>query len=241
MAAGIILVPYLYLLLPLWVVAGLLIVGALTIFFLLWEPLLRVRALVWLAALALVAADLWAAGHFGTTSNGFFITNNLVLLALAVGLTNLWAQSGMRARDVTILGAVLALYDLTATWLLPLMNDVMGRLAGLPLSPTFGWAVDSISSFGAGRAGTWVGIGLGDLLMASLFPLVMRKAFGRLAGIAAILLTLSALAVTIMVPIATIFPVMIVYGPLMVVQYIFWPRKLGSERTTWQYLQAEPL
>src|SRR5439155_17604804 len=29
-------------------------------------------------------------------------------------------------------------------------------------------------------------------------------------------------------------------GPLMVAQYLFWARRLGTERTTWQYLQAEP-
>jgi hypothetical protein len=36
------------------------------------------------------------------------------------------------------------------------------------------------------------------------------------------------------------FPVMIVLGPLMVGQYIYW-RRLGPERTTRQYLLAEPI
>jgi hypothetical protein len=35
-------------------------------------------------------------------------------------------------------------------------------------------------------------------------------------------------------------PAMIVLGPLMVAQYLFWERRLGGERTTWQYQQAEP-
>ncbi len=38
-----------------------------------------------------------------------------------------------------------------------------------------------------------------------------------------------------------VFPVMIVLGPLMVAQYLFWRRRKGPERKTWQYLQAEPL
>jgi hypothetical protein len=232
--AGIILVPYLYLLLPLWLVAGLLVLGALSVLYFLWEPVLRARALVWLVTIALIGADLWAALQFGTTGNAFFIVNNIVLLAMVVGLSNLWAQSGMRSRDVVILGGFLIFYDLTATWLLPLMDDMMLRLAGLPFSPMVAWAVGT----GAGSA---VSIGLGDLLLASVFPLVMRKAFGRAAGRAAMLVALGAIAALMLVPIATTFPVMIVLGPLMVVQYAYWSRRHGRERTTRQYLQAEPL
>jgi hypothetical protein len=36
------------------------------------------------------------------------------------------------------------------------------------------------------------------------------------------------------------FPVMTVLGPLMVLQYLSWSRRRGPERTTRQYLQAEP-
>jgi hypothetical protein len=233
MICGIILVPYLYLVLPLWLVAGLLIVGTLSVVYLLWEPVLRVRRLVWPVSLALVGADIWASLQFGTMSNRFLIVNNIVLLAMVVGLTNLWAQSGMRARDVTVLGGFLMFYDLTATWLLPLMGDMMARLAGLPLSPMFAWAT--------GNSGLWVGIGLGDLLLASVFPLVLRKAFGRVAGLAAMLIALMAIAIIMLLPIAVISPVMVVLGPLMIVQYLYWSHRQGRERTTWQYLQAEPV
>ena len=37
------------------------------------------------------------------------------------------------------------------------------------------------------------------------------------------------------------FPVIVVLGPLMVLQYALWAHRRGQERTTWQYLQAEPL
>jgi hypothetical protein len=36
-------------------------------------------------------------------------------------------------------------------------------------------------------------------------------------------------------------PLMSGLGPLMVVQYGYWTRRRGPERTTWEYLQAEPL
>jgi len=231
MIGGIILVPYLYLLLPIWLVAALLVVGTLSVVYFLWEPVLRSWLLVWIVSLALVGADIWASVQFGTASTAFFVVNNLILLLMVVGLTNLWAQSGMKARDVAILGAFLALYDLTATWLFPLMTDMIARLARLPFSPMMAWVV--------GNGGLWVGIGLGDLLLASVFPLVMRKAFGRGAGITAMLVALGAIAVIMLLPIADVFPVMIVLGPLMVLQYAYWIRLRGRERSTQQYLQAE--
>lgn len=233
MIGGIILVPYLYLVLPIWLVAGLLAVSTLSVIYFIWEPVLRSRLLVWVVSLALVGADIWASVEFGTASNQFFVVNDLVLLPMVVGLTNLWAQSGMKARDAAILGAFLALYDLTATWLLPLMTDTITRLGALPFSPMVAWTVGDTDK------GLWVGIGLGDLLLASVFPLVMRKAFGRGAGGTAMLVALGAIAVIMILPISAVFPVMVVLGPLMVSQYVYWLWRFGNERTTWQYLRVQ--
>jgi hypothetical protein len=36
-------------------------------------------------------------------------------------------------------------------------------------------------------------------------------------------------------------PLMTGLGPLMVVQYGYWVRRRDQERTTWEYLQVEPL
>ncbi len=88
-------------------------------------------------------------------------------------------------------------------------------------------------------------IGLGELLLATVFPLVMRKAFGRSAGMAAIVINLGTIAAImaflVLARVEAALPVMTTLGPLMVVQYVYWMRKRGAERTTWQYLQAEPL
>ncbi len=147
----------------------------------------------------------------------------------------------MRARDVVILAGFLTFYDLTSTWLLPVTNDMMQRLGGLPLSPMFGWTVGGSGIGRGGGIAIWVGIGLGDLLLASIFPLVMHNAFGHVAGWAAMVVAMGAICAIILVHIPDIFPVMIVLGPLMIVQYIYWTRRRGSERATRQYLQAEPL
>jgi hypothetical protein len=194
------------------------------------EPVLRRRAPVWGATVILLAADLGLAHVSGTGSQRFLAVNDLLMVLMVVAITNLWAQSGMKARDVTILGGVLAIYDLVATSLLPLMGQTMGRLAGLPLNPLVAWRVE-----GGGTAL----IGLGDLLLAAVFPLVLRKAYGWRAGQGALALSLAALATLFALPLTTLFPVMVVLGPLMIAQYVFWARR-GPERTTHAYLRAEP-
>ena len=237
MMGGIILVPYLYLLLPVWLVAGLLALGILSVLYFMWEPILRARWAIWLTVLLLLVADIGAALWLGPATSLFFAVNNIVLVLAIVGITNLWAQSGMKARDVSLLAAVLAVYDLIVTWQLTQTADLFGRLFGLPLVPIIVWPL--------GTEGEWLGIGMGDMLLATVFPLVMRKAFGRAAGIASLVCNLSLIValLTIMVlsRLQVLFPVMILLGPLMIVQYAYWRRRIGRERTTRQYLQAEPM
>lgn len=225
----IILIPFFYLVLPLWVAAGLLLLAAMSIFYMTWEAVLPARWLVWLVVLGLVGLDLGASAWFGTTNNWFFLVNNCVLVLLIVGLTNLWAQSGMKARDAAILGGLLVIYDFIATTQLPLMTDLLHRLSGLPFAPTLAWSSGNIG----------LGIGLGDMLMATVFPLVLRKAFGRTAGITALVIMLGAMVILFALPFQVVFPAMVVFGPLMGLQYLYWKYQRGSERTTWQYLQSE--
>jgi hypothetical protein len=51
--------------------------------------------------------------------------NNTVLVLAVMGVTTLWAQSGMKARDVAMLAGALTFYDLVATSLLPLTSDLI--------------------------------------------------------------------------------------------------------------------
>jgi hypothetical protein len=237
MMGGIILVPYLYLLLPIWLVASLLALGILSVLYFMWEPILRLRWAIWLIVLLLVGVDIGAALWLGPATRLFFAVNDIVLVLAIIGITNLWAQSGMKARDVALLAGMLAIYDVIVTWQLTQTADLFGRLFGLPLVPIIVWPL--------GTEGQWLGIGMGDMLLAAVFPLVMRKAFGRAAGITSLAsnLTLIVLLLTVGVisRMQVLFPVMILLGPLIIVQYAYWRHKCGRERTTRQYLQAEPL
>jgi len=237
MMGMVILIPFLYLLLPIWIVASLLALASCSILYVAWEPVLRSVWAIWLVTILLAGADLLTALIPGIAPTWFFAINNAVIVISVVGVTNLWAQSGMKARDAATLGAALAVYDLIATSLLPLMNDLFTRLAGLPFVPELAWPLNA--------TGEWLIIGLGDLVLATVFPLVMRKAFGHTAGIFAMIISFGAIILVIVSLIFRLlvgtFPVMVVLGPLMVLQYIYWRRRQGQERTTRQYLQAEPV
>jgi hypothetical protein len=136
----IILVPLFYLILPLWLTAALLLLVATSILYFTWEPLLRARWAIWLATVTLLVVDSGAA-FLGTKQNAFFAVNNIVLLVMGMGITNLWAQSGMKARDAALLGVLLALYDFIATVKLPLMGELVARLSDLPSLPSLPGAV----------------------------------------------------------------------------------------------------
>jgi hypothetical protein len=234
MMGAIILLPFLYLHLPLWFLTGFFTLVMLSILHLTAQPVLRIRTAVWLTALVLVGADIGTKLEFGGTSAPFLAVNNSLLVLTVIGVTNLWAQSGMKARDTTLLAGALAVYDLIATSLLPLMTDLLNHLTHIPFTPLVAWGIGG---------GDGLGIGVGDLLLATVYPLVVRKAFGRSAGITAMALSLATIAAVLALIeldiVNVTLPVMTALGPLMVAHYGYWIRRRGQERTTWQYLQAE--
>lgn len=229
---GIVAIPYLYLVLPLAVVATVLAVAIVGILLFTAEPVLP-RPLRLGIALGTVAADVGLALALGTESNAFMAVNNVVLAIGVVGIANLWAQSGMRAGHVATMALALTVYDLIATSGLPLMADLLERLGDMPLVPFMGWRA----------GGDELVIGFGDLLLLGLFPLTVRKAFGRQAWAVTLAVTSLALALLLAAVefglLGRIVPAMVVLGPLMSALYVAWRRRHGDERTTWQYLRAE--
>lgn len=233
---AVILLPAVYLALPGWLTAALLGLGTLSVLYAVWEPVLRARWAIWLLSLALLVADAGAALVRGTTSAPYLLVNDVVLVVAVVGVANLWAQSGMRARDAALLTGALTLYDLIATGFSSMTLTLITRLAELPFSPLLAWDLD--------RPEAGLGLGIGDLLVATLVPLVMRKAFGRTAGrmaVASVLITIGGMLVLLDSRlIGDGIPALVALGPVLLAQYAYWARRRGSERSTWQYLQAEP-
>lgn len=204
--------PVLYLGLTRPLAAALLGAAILGVLYTLAEPVLRARWAVWLAALALTGADVAAArGGPGITQQA---VNDLVVLLTVAGMANLWAQGGMSPQALAALAAFLAVYDPVATTWLPVTEALMAHLGDGPFAPLLSW----------GDGAHQISIGLGDLLVAATYPLVMRRAFGVAAGRVAFALAVGALAVVLLVVAlgarGTVLPAMAALGPIIVLHYL---------------------
>jgi hypothetical protein len=222
----IVLVPLVYIMLPDWAALALLMLGIFGIFYHVFEPILHRQSVLWLVAMLLAGGNVVLGQVSGTLTLSYILVNNLTLVVVVLGIANLWAQSGMKARDAAMLAVLLGIYDVVFTSHLSVMGDLFDHLDDLPLAPLIAW----------GSMEDMQAIGVGDLLMATLFPLVMRKSYGQTAGILAQGLAIITIAlISILAPAETLFPVMIILGPIMAVQYVFWRWQRGVERTTRQY------
>ena len=217
-----------YVVLPLWLAVGVFALAVLSALYCTLEPLVRSRVLTWLVSLSVIAVDIGAARILGTQNNGFTLINDVVILLVIIGVSNLWVQSGLTARNAVLFSLLLAIFDLFATALSPLTFTLLARLQNTPLTPVLAWTSNGIS----------LGGGLGDFLLVTVFVLTMEKAFGRTAAILGMLLSLLVIAALLLND--QPWPGMIFLAPLMLGQYLFWHRRCGQERTTWQYVQEEP-
>ncbi len=225
MMTAVLVIPVVYLALPSSAVAT--VLGLMTVFAIQMTlaPLLPGRVAL-LVAFGAAALDLVL---FLSGSSAATAWNNVLLLILVIGVCTLYVQSGIKARDVAVFALLLAGYDLVATTMLPMMGDFLRKVIDLPFAPVFAW-------WGGPQP---VVIGLGDVLMFVLWTLVSFKAFGRDAGLLAAGVSL-ALAATLVLAMRTglltePFPLMVPAGPLMALQYLFWRRVRGPERTTAAY------
>lgn len=234
MLVGIVLMPYLYLLLPTWGVALVLGLGAWGILQMTVEPLVSNRWVGWLVTALLLLADGGSAWWFGVATAPHRLINNGLMLIIAVGISNLWTQSGIQARQVAILGAALTCYDFVFTTRLPLMADLFTQMTKLPFAPQLVWPL----------ADGGISMGMGDLLFATLAVTIMAKAFGQVAAYLTFGLTLSAIgasmAILWLIPTLGLFPVMVLLGPLFVLHYWWWSRG-QADRTLAVYRIANPV
>lgn len=227
----IVLIPYLHLFLPGWANTIFLSLITASLLYFLLEPVIRSRPGRWLLTLALVGLGVAAAYLLPAGSPAYTVINDALILMSVVAISNVWAQSGVRARDLVILALAIAVYDFIFTGRLPVTADLFAQLDNLPFAPLLAWGQ------GAGRAA----IGLGDTLMASAFVLALYKAWGQ--GAAALGFGAMALAFPLLfvlpllggVFITAAYPAMVVIAPLQLMVYLYGRRRYGPERTTAQF------
>ncbi|MGW6240436.1 hypothetical protein [Streptomyces sp. NPDC055094] len=127
----------------------------------------------WLAAAVSVAATAGCA--FADLPVAVTALTDVLLAIAVVGVANMWAQSGLRSVHAAWFAGLLCCYDLVATGLTSVMDRFAAQVMGLPFAPLLAVTQDRPP----------VALGLGDLLLLVLFPLVALKAFGRAAGLLA--------------------------------------------------------
>ena len=112
---------------------------------------------------------------------------------------------------------------------MPLTDQLLARLAELPLTPVIAWG-------GAGSHGT-LRLGLGDRLSSGAAQGVWTVAGGAALGSSVATLTL--LVVFSALGILRAIPVMTDLGPVFLIQWAAAVGCRGTERTTAEYLREE--
>lgn len=224
-------IPPLYLEIPTWSVAAIMVPIATGLAYMTVSVAFG-RLVGILAAGGLTVGEVTLTAWGYGQSTGFVALNDIAVGALVVGVCNIWAQSGIRARDVAVFGCLVAGYDLVATWLMPLMTDFFTRVSSMPFAPML--------AIGTGPDAAV--IGMGDLLFIVLWPLVALKAYSGRAGLFAATGTVGCVAALGAAFYLDVFnaavPAMVFLGPVILVQFLVLRRLYGTERTTGQYQAA---
>jgi hypothetical protein len=227
--ALIVLAPCLYIVLPPAAVSAAVCLGLVSSLLLILEPMIgRAR---WPVVLALLAID----GTFvatGSPTAACAANDALAVLALAA-IANIWAQSGMRARDAALLAAALTVYDPVATAWLGVTGRLFSHIGSAPFAPLLAWP--------ATHGHAYV-LGAGDVLVAALLPAVITKAYGRrqggFAAAAALISVAAVVAISAAHEFSGVVPVMVVLGPVAVGCWLVCHRRQPRERTTYEYRLA---
>ncbi|MGW6128512.1 hypothetical protein ACWFNE_00665 [Cellulomonas sp. NPDC055163] len=226
--------PLLYLVLPLTpllVVLGLTFTSALVIGL---RPLLGPTS-TWVLVGTVLALNIWMGRTMLGTVAGwqlFWLENDVLVICAAAMTANLYVQGGMRLRHVAWFGLVLAVYDAVFTFVWPVTNTLAQRFIGWPFDPSVGFRIGIYNAT----------IGLGDLLIYSLFVVAALKAYGpRAARGATIISVLFGAVVPALLPVLTdvfidartdvIVPAQAAFGPAGFLYYRWLVREHGPERT----------
>ena len=232
--------PALYLVLPPLVLTGFLVLTFVSALSIGYRPLLP-GPLLWLGIAALIGVNIWVArGGLGSMAGWqlyWGLTSFAVLLA-AAAVANLYVQGGMRLQHVAWLALGLAVYDPFFSLVVPLTVRLADTFAGFPLDPSIGY-----------RAGVNnANIGIGDLLVYTLFTVAAYKAYGRRAAMCSLgaVLVFGGM-VPVLVPllmssfsrgnIGFVVPAQTFFGPAAFVLYV-WLRRQGPERSMATWLAA---
>jgi len=190
----------------------------------------------------LIGLNIWLTRNMLGTVLGWqiwWLVNSAMIIAAAVTVSNLYVQGGMRVKHIAWFAMVLAVYDAIFTFGWPVTNMLAQRFIGWPFDPAIGFRIGVFN----------YSLGLGDLLVYSMFVIGVHKAYGRVATRIALLVVVAFGAV--MPAVAPLFssifidartdlvvPAQVAFGPAAFLCYLWLRRRYGQERTMGQFLAA---
>jgi hypothetical protein len=196
---------------------------------------------IWLGIGVLFGLNIWSSNHIMGTVAGWdwwYAQQSIVVLLAAVAVCNLYVQGGMRLRHVAWLSLGLACYDIIFASYYPLTGRLLARYITHPLTPVIGMRFGKIDC----------ALGLGDLLVYSLFFVTAYKAYGkRAATIAAGVIGIFGAFATAFAPLLFNFtnanldelvPAQSLFGPAAFLTYLWMKRHYGRERTMAEYVAS---
>jgi hypothetical protein len=238
--AFIVALPFVYGYLPLWLITCLLILTFTSSLYLGYKPVVGTAG-AWLGIGLLIGLNVWTSHHLMGSTAGWqlwWAELSLMVGLGAIAVSNLYIQGGMKLQYVAWFALALAVYDIIFATVLPLTDELVAGYLAHPLDPLMGmrFGIDNY------------GIGLGDLLVYSLFFVASYKAYGaKAARIAFGLILLFGALVTAFIPFAFNFldteldlliPSQALFGPAAFLCYLWMKRRWGRERTMAEYLAS---
>jgi hypothetical protein len=197
---------------------------------------------IWLAIGLLFGFNIWSSHHLMGTIPGWQVwyTEQSVTVALsAIAVCNLYLQGGMKLRHVAWLSLGLAGYDILFASYYPLTGRLLARYVTHPLTPVVGMRFGGVD----------YAVGLGDLLVYSLFFVATYKAYGaQAAKIAAAVIVVMGGFATAFLPflfnlknanLDVLIPAQSLFGPFAFLAYLWMKRHYGRERTMAEYLASQ--
>jgi hypothetical protein len=233
--------PFVYGWLPVPLVTCLLIVTFASALYIGYRALLGPVG-IWLGIGLLFGFNIWSSHQVMGTIPGWqlWYTEQSIMVALsAIAVCNLYLQGGMKLRHVAWLSLGLAGYDVIFASYYPLTGRLLARYVTHPLTPVLGMRFGEVD----------YAVGLGDLLVYSLFFVAAYKAYGaRAAKIAAAVIVVMGGFATAFIPflfnltnanLDILIPAQSLFGPAAFVAYLWMKRHYGRERTMAEYLASQ--
>jgi hypothetical protein len=222
--------PVLYLAVPHYLLAGFLCLTFTSALYIGYRPVVP-RSWLWLAIAGLLGADMALAAVMGNRVSlwqAYWIVNSAIMMLAVAAVANLYIQGGMRLRHVAWFALGLAVYDPVFSFVFPITDQLANRFAGFALDPSMGF-----------RFGPHIqNIGVGDLLVFTLFVLAAYRGYGRVgAWVAALAVVVVGGIVPVVLPSLVsglnteggfVIPVQTFFGPAAFLIYL-WLARRGTE------------